>query len=179
MTAMRALPLLLTVLTFAACAAPHRLPEPPSEAELLAENTTYRRRFQGLQREMEWRNDGVRRLDYGEDGTVLLRRWELQGLRGKEYLQVWFTYENTTPYELRSARVVVTIKDPDGKVVSTRWMEMDTPGFGFVPGDTYTATLRVPTHDAHWTPGWTWSIGCIARARGSEQWLLASTRRAF
>ena len=115
-----------------------------------------------VQRRVDWENFGDRVTDVRGVGRIIVRDWRLLGAPGKEYLRLFFTYENTTPQQLKEARVWASVRDAAGKIRSTEWLDLYIPWYEFAPGNTWTGELRVATHGAHALEGWTWEVGAAA-----------------
>ena len=113
-------------------------------------------------RRVDWQNLGPRVVEVPGAGTIIVRDWRLQGLPGREYMRFVFTYDNSTHFDFDRVRVWFSVKNGKGERVATEWMDLQMYGLGFWPGNTYTAQIRVPTHGAHFEPGWSWSASAYA-----------------
>lgn len=135
------------------------------ELDMLLAHDSYAAGIRAQQAKIAWENTGPKKLEFGDYGSVILREWQLYGLPGEEYMQVAFTYDNTTKKTFDRARVWVTVRDPQGEAVSRAWLDLLMPWFDFAPGNTYTTTIRVPTRGVHLREGWHWTIGCSTHER--------------
>lgn len=132
---------------------------------LLAEHDRYAAGIRAQQAQIAWENKGPQVIEFEEQGRVILRGWQLYGLPGEEYMQISFTYDNTSAKTFDRVRVWASVRDKEGEPVSRAWLDLLMPWFDFTPGNTYTTTLRVPTKGAHLQDGWHWTIGCSTHER--------------
>lgn len=115
-----------------------------------------------IQREVNWQNLGNRITEVPGVGRIIVRDWRLLGAPGREYVRLFFTYENSSTEHIGEARVWANVRDGNGRVRASAWINVFIPWFEFAPGNTWTGELRVATNGAHFDKGWRWEVGAAA-----------------
>jgi hypothetical protein len=119
------------------------------------------------QKAMLWQ-EGYRPQTFAfeNQGTVTVHRWALTGWPGETYINVRFTYENTTDRPVEHAFVWIEVLDGDEQVAGSAGIRLINPiGYALWPANTVTAEIRVPTHNAHLDKrGWHWGVACESLA---------------
>ena len=101
--------------------------------------------------------------DFGPDGTILVHKVALVGRLGAEILKVTYTYVNTTGRSVKTARVTLTMRDPETETEWSQEMDLTLPyKFRFTRDSSYSTWFEIPTHGAHTHPGWEWSLAVEA-----------------
>lgn len=133
----------------------------PSEAweRMARDNRRAWEQLREIQRQVDWENLGDRITEVPGVGKIIVRDWRLLGKPGSEYVRLFFTYENSTREHVEEARVWVNVRDADGEIRSSAWIDIYIPWFEFSPGNTWTGELRVATKGAHLQKGWRWEVG--------------------
>ncbi|MCB9882829.1 MAG: hypothetical protein H6834_13660 [Planctomycetes bacterium] len=137
-------------------------PSPSRWDEMARENARQWEVLRRIQRRVDWENLGDRITVVPGVGTVQVRDWRLFGAPGKEYVRLFFTYENSTDRQIKQTRIWVKVRDGIGAVRASAWIDIYIPWYEFAPGNTWTGELRVPTRGAHEDRGWSWEVGAIA-----------------
>ncbi len=110
-----------------------------------------------------------RRYDFPGRGTVVLRRLELAGWPGREYVRAELTFFNDSARTLPTPRVVLSIVDPASGERVDGWVDLEMPlGRGFTSGSSYSTWLDVETLGLHRRPGWTWELDVLLEAADEE-----------
>ena len=123
--------------------------------------------FERARAELESRTPLPQEWDFGSNGTLLVRKVDLAGRPGKEFLKVRFTYVNTTGRRVKTARVTLTMRDPVTETEWTQEMDLTLPyKFTFTRGSSYSTWFEIPTYGAHRHPGWEWSLAVEALSQG-------------
>ena len=118
-------------------------------------------RFEALKRDINLDSRARTKQEFVGKGTLHTRSQELGGFPRFEFVQVRFTYENTTKESLRLIRVWLEVLDSKGEVVSREQTILSNfLGWHFNPGDTFSGVLRTPTRGIHKQAGWTWRLSC-------------------
>ncbi len=98
-------------------------------------------------------------LEFGDLGSIELRRAELTGWSKRAFLRAEFTWVNTGPQTLRAPDVTLWIEDPESGARESRTLQLSvTFGLRYGTGSTYTAWIDVPTNGLERSPNWTWGI---------------------
>jgi hypothetical protein len=99
--------------------------------------------------------------ELGDNGSMIIWKWSLDGGPGWEYIKMLFTYRNTSKRTFDYVRVWLEVRDADGKLVDVHEKMLSHPlGVSFTPGNTYTDTFRVPLRGVHRkSASWHWEIG--------------------
>lgn len=98
-------------------------------------------------------------VDLGDRGTLLLVEASLEGRPGTEHLWVRFTFVNTTPLPIDSARVTLSLRDRSTDETWSETMDVALPfGFRFGPDSSYTNSFRMPLRGLYQRDDWDWSI---------------------
>lgn len=116
--------------------------------------------FQDAQAVFARDNPAPRRLDFADDGTILIHENALDGPPARAEVWLRYTWVNTTDHPIDEARVAITLHDPSG-VVADRGVEMPLKlplMFRFTPDSSYTTSIGIPTEGLHLQPGWSWDI---------------------
>lgn len=119
-------------------------------------------RLRKIQRGLEWDNFGDRITEVPGVGRIIVRDWRLLGTPGREYLRLFFTYENATKQDIKETRVWVNVRDKEGRLRGSSWLDLYLPWYEFAPGNTWTGEIRVATGGAHYEKGWRWEVGARA-----------------
>lgn len=126
---------------------------------IAAQHAAYLEEFRLAQIEFARGNPSPRRIDFGPDGSILVRECELQGRPGSESLRVKFTYVNSTARTLDSAQVFITLRDPESGAEWSEVTDVRVPfGLHFGPNSTHTSYFEIPLHGIYRRPGWEWEL---------------------
>ncbi len=101
-------------------------------------------------------------FEFPGHGKVLVKKWQLSGWPGEEYVNARITFENNTDHVVSGAFVWLEIMDRDAEVTGSGVARMINPfGFSLFPGHTVTREIRAPTNGAHLDKeNWQWTIAC-------------------
>lgn len=130
---------------------------------IAAQHAAYLEEFRLAQIEFERANPAPQRLDFGDQGSILIRECGLQGRPGTESLRVKFTYVNSTSRTLDSAHVFITLRDPESGSEWSEVIDVDVPfGLRFGPNSTHTSYFETPLRGIYRKPGWQWELSVQA-----------------
>ncbi len=151
------------IVGLSACTLPSLNPPPRGGAETdwAQEQILYRQEL--LQQKHDVNRLGMvpQIKELGKNGSMMIWKWSLDGGPGWEYIQMRFTYRNTTDRTFDYVRVWLEVRDADGKLVDAHEKMLSHPlGVPFSPGNTYTDTFKVPLRGAHRkSRSWHWEVG--------------------
>jgi len=122
--------------------------------------------FHRAQVEFAEHNPVPKELDLHRDGTILIHECALAGYPERGELRLQFTYVNTTGHTIDTARVTITLRDPESDTEWSQTMDLELPlGFRMTPQSSYTTHVEIPTREIEKHPGWTWRMRAEARVR--------------
>jgi len=138
-------------------------------ARIAAEHERHVQEFEVARAKFRRENPMPLRLDLGDRGTLLIGEASLEGRPGTEHLWVRFTFVNTTPALLESARVVLTLSDRTTDEEWSETMDLGLPfGFRFSTDSSYTSSFRMPLDGLYLAEDWDWSIDVASVAADEE-----------
>lgn len=99
--------------------------------------------------------------EMGKNGSMVIWRWSLDGGPGWEYINMDFTWRNTTKRTFDYVRVWLEVRDGKGKLVDAHEKLLVHPlGISFSPGNTYSDSFKVLLRGVHRTDAsWHWKVG--------------------
>lgn len=126
---------------------------------IAAQHAAYMNEYQVAQAKFARDNPVPTRLEFGPDGSILVRECELQGRPGSESLRVKFTFVNSTSRTFDSAQVFITLRDPDSGTEWSEVIDVSVPfGLRFGPNSTHTSYFETPLRGIYTRPGWEWEL---------------------
>ncbi len=154
---------LLPLTLLCACTLPPLSPPPIGGAgtDWAQEQIVYRQELLQQKHDVNRLGKSPQVQKLGENGSMIIWKWSLDGGPGWEYLNMRFTYRNTTERTFDYVRVWLEVRDADGKRVEAQEKVLSHPlGISFTPGNTYTDTFRVKLRGAHRdSRSWYWKVG--------------------
>lgn len=153
-------------LAFTGCA-DHAALRQQEVARIAAEHERHVQEFEVARAKFRRENPMPLRFDLGDRGTLLVDEASLEGRPGTEHLWVRFTFVNTTPTPIESARVLLTLSDRTTDEEWSETMDLGLPfGFRFSTDSSYTSTFRMPLHGLYLAEDWSWSIDVTSVSAG-------------
>lgn len=150
-------------LGLSACTLAPLAPEPRGGArtDWAQEQIVYRQELMQQKHEVNRLGRLPQVKELGNNGSMIIWKWSLDGGPGWEYINMRFTYRNTTDRTFDFVKVWLEVRDVDGKLVDAHEKLLSHPlGVSFTPGNTYTDSFRVPLRGVHRKSAkWHWSVG--------------------
>jgi len=120
---------------------------------------TYMVELKLAQKEFEAHNPMPRRIDFGTQGSLLLRQCEIAGRPGSEVLRLKYTFFNETGISIDRARVRLVLVDPEAGVEYSQVQTLEMPfGLPIAHNSSYTSYFDMPLEDVHRSANWDWRV---------------------
>lgn len=154
--------LILALVSAAGCASDESARRAVLDA-MAADHQRYLDDFHRAQADVVARYPVPQRLEFPGHGMILLDECSLEGRPGKEYLRLHFTWVNTARRRVDTARVTLTLVDPETETAWSEVLDLKLPyGLGLNPNSSYTTWFEMPTRGLHLRGGWEWELSVEA-----------------
>ena len=124
-----------------------------------AAHDRYMQQMEMIRADFQRENPMPLKLDFGTEGTLVLRECQIAGLPGHEKLRLKFTFLNATGITLNQTTVTLTLIDRVNELEWSEIMDVSLPyNLKLGHNSSYSSFFEMPLEGLHLRGDWDWRI---------------------